>query len=385
MKTKSKLVYIIGSFIGILLIILIISQHSSALEPKLLWKKEIPSKTHHVSFAKQSGDVIFIHGDRKNRITLIDKEGITRWQWGPSSERIAVPPVNISRDGKYFAYSSALGKSVYVHYCERQGKELWKYKEYGYPVISPDGKYVFIANPPTMGGPSNLLDSNNKILWEKDIGEIENAIFTADNNYIFLSIETGFCPNVHLFNINDMKHKKIGSGYITSISDSGEYIGMENENCFHSYKFLGKSPPDEGIYDKDGVLVLEGKNTISGNGEIVVSHVENRIEIKHFPYGAKIIEYPIQRWKYPRISLFCRLTKVSSDGKYVAIFGKRTDKQSPRNLFVIDTKEGSLWEETIEDVGKRDTIILFLTDDGRFLFVGISKKGKSTFYFYQLY
>ena len=385
MKSKYKLVFVIGILIGFFLTLLIISQFCHALEPKLLWQKEIQSKIHHISFAKGTGDVIFIHGDRKNRITLIDKEGNTRWQWGPSLESIAIPPISISKDGKYFVYSSAIRKSVDVHYYERGGKEIWKYEDIGSPEVSPNGKYVFITTPPGWGGPSILLDSNKKILWKKDIGSVDEVIFTSDNNYIFFSTETGLCPDIYLFNINDMKHKKIGCGYITSISDSGEFIGMENENCFHSYKFLGKSPPDEGIYDKDGVLALEGKNTISGNGEIVVSHFENRIEIKHFPEGTKIIEYPIQRWKYPRISLFCRPTKVSSNGKYVAIFGKRTDKQSPRNLFVIDTQEGSLWEETIADVGKQDTIILFLADDGRFLFVGISRKGRSTFYFYQLY
>ena len=68
MKTKPRLVFVFGIFIVISLVLLIISQLSSALEPQLLWKKEIPSKIYNASFAKGSGDVIFIHGDRKNRI-----------------------------------------------------------------------------------------------------------------------------------------------------------------------------------------------------------------------------------------------------------------------------------------------------------------------------
>ena len=385
MKSKYKLVFVIGILIGFFLILLINSQISAALEPKLLWKKEIASKTYDASLAKWSGDVIFIHGAEKNRITLIDKNGNTVWQWGPSFKIVALPPLSISEDGKHLVYSSALGKSEDVLFCERSGKEIWRYKHHGYPVISPNGKYVFIANPPGWGGSSILLDSNKKILWKKDIGRVDDVIFTSDNNYIFFSIETGYCPDIYLFNINGLKHKKIGSGHITSISHNGAYIGMENENCKYSYSNVDKSPPAEGIYNNEGVLVLEGKNTISEDGNIVVSHFENRIEIKNFPDGAIINEYPVQRWKYPRISLFCRLTKVSSDGRYVAIFGKRTDRNSTSNLFLIDTMERSLWEETIENVGSQDTIILSLTSDGKFLFVGISRGKKSTFYYYQVY
>ena len=388
MKKKSKLVFVFGIFVAISLVFLIISQLSSALEPTLLWKKEIPSRTYDVSLAKGSGDVIFIHGAKKNRITLIDKNGNTVWQWGPSLKRIALPPITISKDGKYFVYRSYLLETDrdYVHFCERGGKEIWKYEKMGSPVISPDGKYVFITPPSGYGGPSTLLDSNKKILWKKDIGRVWDHIFTSDNNYVVISIFTGYCPDIYLFNINDMKHKKIGSGHITSISHNGAYIGMESENCKYSYKsHVEKSPPAEGIYNMEGVLVSGGKYTISEDGNVVVAHFENRIEIRHFPDGAIINEYPLRRWKYPEISEFCRLTKVSSDGRYVAIFGKRTDKKSSSNLFVIDTQEGSVREETIENVGSQDTIILSLTSDGRFLFVGISKVKKSTFYYYQVY
>lgn len=145
------------------------------------------------------------------------------------------------------------------------------------------------------------------------------------------------------------------------------------------------SPAKEGIYNKEGVLALAGKNTISENGEVVISHFLDKIEIKHFPSGVKIKEYPIQRWDYPRIPNYCRLTKFSSDGRYVAIFGKRTDRTSTSNLFLIDIQEGSLWEEAIDNAEKNDSISLFITKDGKFLFVGVSKERKSTFYFYQVY
>jgi hypothetical protein len=379
MRIRPKTIYFFGIAIGFLLVLLIISQHSSAFEPKLLWKKEIPSEVSNISFAKGSGDIIFIHGE-KRRLSILEKNGNNVWQWGPLVGKFVNPPVGLSEDGKYFVFSLASEENEFVHYCERSGKEIWRYEHHGFPVISPNGKNVFIANPPTMGGESILLDSNAKILWKKDIGEIENAMFTPENNYIAY-LKGVFVTDVYLFSISDKIHKKIGSGYITSISDNGSYIGIEVANLY-KYEILGISAPREGIYNKEGILLLEGKNTISENGKIVISHFENKIEIKHFPDGAKIKEYPIQRWKYPEFLKYCRLTNVSVDGKYAAIFGKRTDKNSTSNLFLIDTQEGSLWEETIEHADKNDFISLFLTSDGKFLFVGVSEKGKSTFYYY---
>jgi len=389
MKIKSKLVF----FILISLMLVTISQLSSALEPELLWKKEIPSKTHHVSFAKQSGDVIFIHGDKKNRITLIDKDGETRWQWGPDLE-LCVLDISISNDGRYFVFNSAYQLWVrmekgarykdYIHYYDRTKGELWKENIFGSSCISPEGKYVFITSPPEWGGPSILLDSNKKNLWKEDIGEIEDVVFSADSNYIAYSVSQ-FSPEVYLFNINEKNYKKIGIGDITSITNNGEYVGIEIGNHLFGYEFFKKYPPKEGIYNKEGNLAFEGKNTISENGKIVVSHFENRIEIRNFLSKEKIKEFSIQRWEYPKYPTYGRVNQVSYDGRYIAIFGKRTDKNSSSNLFLIDTQEGSLWEETIENVGKNDGISLFLTGDGKFLFVGISKEEKSTFYFYQIY
>jgi DNA-binding beta-propeller fold protein YncE len=383
MRIRRKTIYFLSIAIGFLFILLIISQHSSAFEPKLLWKKEIPSLVEMISFARGSGDIIFTHGE-KNRLSILDKNGNYVWQWGPVPKTIVNPAVALTEDGKYFVYSSsAWEKSGYVHYCERNGKEIWRYKYPAADSLSPNGKYVFMSLFDEEG-PSVLLDSNAKILWKKNIGEVQEAEFTSDNSYlVYSSGEMGY-PDIYLFNISEKTHEKIGTGSITSLSNDGTYIGIEIGIYATLYEKEKNSPAKEGIFNKDGILILEGKNTISENGEIVISHFENKIEIKHFPSGVKIEEYPIQRWKYPRIP-YCRLTKLSSDGKYVAIFGKRTDKNSTSNLFLIDTMEGSLWEETIENVDENDSISLFITKDGKFLFIGIRKKGKSTFYFYQIY
>jgi hypothetical protein len=378
MRIRRKAIYFLSIAIGLFLIILIISQHSSALEPKLLWKKEIPSWVEIISFARGSGDIIFTHGE-KNQLSILDKNGNYVWQWGPVPKTIVNPSVYLTEDGKYFVYSSATEESGYVHYCERNGKEIWTYKYPAATSFSPNGKYVFMSLFDEEG-PSVLLDSNAKILWKENMGEVGEAEFTSDNNHIIYS---QFSDNsVYLLNISEKTHKKIGTGSITSLSSDGTYIGIEIGNYLIQYELEKTSPPTEGIYNKEGILVLAGKNTISENSEIVISHFENKIEIKHFPGGIKIKEYPIQRWDYPRIPNYCRLTKFSSDGRYVAIFGKRTDRTSTSNLFLIDIQEGSLWEGAIDNAEKNDSISLFITKDGKFLFVGVSEKRKSTFYYY---
>jgi hypothetical protein len=46
---------------------MIISPYSFTLEPKLLWRKKILGQIYPISFAKGSGDVIFIHGERRKK------------------------------------------------------------------------------------------------------------------------------------------------------------------------------------------------------------------------------------------------------------------------------------------------------------------------------
>jgi outer membrane protein assembly factor BamB len=185
MRIRPKTIYFFSIAIGFFLIILIISQFSSAFEPKLLWKKEIPSRVSDISFAKGSGDIIFIHGE-KTRLSILDKNGNYVWQWGPVPKIIVNPAVRLTEDGKYFVYSSATEESEYVHYCERNGKEIWTYEFPAAFSFSHNGKYVFMSIFDGEG-PSILLDSNAKILWEENIGEVGEVEFTSDNNHIIYS------------------------------------------------------------------------------------------------------------------------------------------------------------------------------------------------------
>jgi len=189
MKAKSKLAFVIAIFMGVFLMLVTISQLSSALEPKLLWKKEISPRIHRFSFAKGSGDVIFIHGKRKSKITLIDKNGNIGWQWGPDLERVA-GQVSISDDGRYFVYHTDFPRQTdakiktFIHYYDRSQGEIWRKELPGYPTISPDGKYIYVTTgwEDAVGW---LLDSKGNILWEKrDVGP-NLGRFSPDGNFVW--------------------------------------------------------------------------------------------------------------------------------------------------------------------------------------------------------
>jgi hypothetical protein len=267
MKSRSKLVFVIGILIGVFLILLIISQISAAFEPKLLWKKEIPSFVWQIDFARYSGDVIFAH--EGNRITLLDKNGNTKWQWGPYLKKFAGCP-SISGDGKYFVYCSGpkaereFNENRYLHYCEGSGNLKWKKKEpLLIPLLSPDGKYIVMAVPSGWDGKDEFLDSKGNILWEIE-GASQYAMFSPDSNYFAAP------PFIYDAYGNKYNEKPI-IGFYTSFSNNGEYIGVERIYSDPSIE-IG---PEEGIYDKKGNLVFQGKNTISGNGKTIISHLKN--------------------------------------------------------------------------------------------------------------
>jgi len=387
MKSKYKLAFVIGILIGVFLILLIISQISAALEPKLLWKREIPSFVWQIDFARYSGDVIFAH--EGNRITMFDKNGNTKWQWGPHLDKLAGSPI-ISDDGKHFIYSSYptggetdYMKGTYIHYCESNGREIWKKEE---PLlvpstISPDGKYIVLGVPGGWGGGAEFLDSNGKLLWKIE-GPALDAIFSPDGNYLAVF------PDIYDLNGNKYNEKEIAGNY-NSFSNNGEYIGIEII-YFDPNIEIG---PDEGLYDKKGNLVFPGKNAISGSGKIVISYLKNKIEAYRFPEKIKIAEYPIKRWRFP----FCnaldyrfKYSKISYDGRYVAIFGERTDTKTPYSLFVIDINENKIWGVAIPGVEyeERDENIFSMsfTNDGKYLmFLHANDRAeKSTLYFYQI-
>jgi len=366
MKSKYKLVFVIGILIGVFLILLIISQLSTALEPKLLWKKEIPSELYGLSFARKSGDVIFIHEYKGNRnqITILNKDGQTVWQWGPSLKEL-IGNAEISEDGRVFAYDTS---EDIIYYCQRDGKVLWKVTDNNNtPFLSPDGKYVILSPPPGWYGPGWLVDSQGKTLLKSlKMAFSEKPVFSPDGNY--------FAEMPYIFDISGNSWE-IPSGYYNSLSENGAFVGIE-----------GRGEEEDGIYDRDGNLVFEGKNLISGNGKIVARFGKTKTEVFKFPEKLKLKEYPIERadinkgyWAFGHEAY----SKISYDGRFLVLFGRRTDKESLENVFVIDI-DASIFLGVVIPEAEEDTTGLFLTNDGQYLLVG-NVTNHTTFYFYKVY
>ena len=392
MKIKSKSVFIVVIFIGIVLILLTISRLSTALEPKLLWKKEIAPRCRGVFLAKESGDLIFVHGENKNEITLFDKAGFTLWQLGPDLER-SFAGTPLSDDGRYFSYSSHYQMNVrlkkgyldYIHYREKGKKELWRKKILGHPRISPDGKTIFSIYPGMGRGYSYFLDSNGNMLKKiGPVGEIDGVIFSPDSNYLLLSEPYDF-----LYQKNGTLLWKKDLGYITSISDSAEYIGFEKYTPGLISGLHYKGEDIGGLYNKEGNLVYKGRARVSGNGKIAVIHYDNRIELLKLPEKTVFNQFPIRRFDIPymQYSPGAFHVRISYNGEYIAIIGKRVDLNTPDNLYVIDAQNNKLWEYKIGEIQRSDGLTIEFTNDGKYLlFVHTKVKlRKSFFYFFKIY
>ncbi len=382
MKSKSKIVFVIAMFIAISLVLLIISQLSSALEPKLLWKKEIAFRSWDLCLAKESGDVIFEHGNRINEITILDKAGNTRWQLGPDLEK-TFGGTSLSEDGRYFTYCSHYQMEVrlkrgyldYIHFCEKGGKELWRKKLLGYTTISPDGRTIFAGFPGDGKGYSYFLDSYGNIFKKLEpVQEIYGAIFSPDSNYLLISN-----PYTCLYKKDGTLIWKKNFGNITSISDNAEYIGAEQ---------YGKGSDIGGIYDKEGKLIYKGRARVSGNGKLAVIHYENRIELLRLPEKVVVSQFPIKRREFP----FCEYSpggfpvRISYNGEYIAILGKRVDRTTDDNLYVVDVKNNKLWEYKVGNIQRSDGYEIELSNDGKYLLFVHSKVElrKSYIYYFEV-
>lgn len=195
MRTKiSKTMVMV--FIGFVAL-LVMTPKAEALEPRLLWKKELKFDATSVGFARNTGDVI-VGGKYARRIILFDKNGNERFHWGPRIDR-QPHSVGITDDGRYFIYESGwthkfkekMKKEDWdhrIHYVQKNGKELWNKPfsqlEYTYPVLSPDGKYIAFAGAMGEGGDIELWDSAGKRLWIKDAPASEDLKFSPDSKYI---------------------------------------------------------------------------------------------------------------------------------------------------------------------------------------------------------
>jgi hypothetical protein len=375
-----------------LIVVTIFSKFSSAFEPKLLWKKEIPSEASEISLARKSGDLIFIHGEKHNKITFLDKKGNTQLQLGPDLER-TFAGTSLSDDGRYFTYSSYYqmlveyrkGPLNYIHYLEKNGKELWRKELLGHTIISPDGKTIFAGWPEMESGYSYFLDSSGKILRKiGPVGEIDGNLFSPDSNYFLLSEPYDF-----LYSRDGTLVWKKDLGYITSISDNTDYIGFEKYKEGTEGGLFSKGEDVGGIYDRKANLIYKGRARVSGNGKIAITHYENRIELLKLPEKIVFNQFPIRRLDYPYMQYSPEAfnSRISYNGKYIAILGKRVDRNTLDNLYIIDVENASLWEYKLEEIQRSDGLLIELTDEGKYLLFVHTKGeiGKSFIYYFELY
>jgi len=372
MKSKYKFVFVFGILIGVFLIILTISQLSSALEPKLLWKREIRGGLGSVALAKASGDVIFTHGPyKKAGIVIIDKNGNTIWQWGPNLER-GPSTVSISDDGRYFVYDtdtyheSDMPRKPFIHYIDRNKGESWKKGLYGTPNISSDGKYVFVA-PGWENWKSYFLDSAGNILWKKSYGSTR-GVFSPDGNFLW----DGF----NFFDKSGNSILRINlPGLPISISENLEYIAYERmggavEVRDATGKIVRKAGGIPGaVINKNGSILLEGKARISENGKTAIIYGSNKTKVYKLPEKTLVNEYPIRRYRIIEYS------DISYDGNIIVILGERTDRESSNNLFIIDISKNELCERKVEKEG-----LIFITKDGRYFLI----ESDMGLYFYEI-
>jgi len=381
MKKKSRLVFVIAMFIAISLLLLIISQLSSALEPKLLWKKKLPQKIYAAKLATESGDIIV--NMNREQIFKFDRKGNTLAQKGPNLERI-FHDVDIASNGEVYTYVSSLkmkytlernidpekeGYDNRVHYCQEGGKEIWNkrivWDELVQPFLFPNGRKVLAMLP---NGNQVFINQQGETFKLQDKFKWGATLFTPDNNYFAI----GYWYWLTLVDkdgniVWEKESKDELAGPPLSISESAAYVSTYpceyDESTFHNGK----------VFNKSGDLVLNGQGILSDDGKRIILIEESKIKALSLPdknvlreYPVKIIDVPEKETIYPAISF---------NGRHITVFGK--DNSSKSNLFVFDVESNTSWSTLIN----HDVQGLYITRDGKYLLVVTN----NSLFFYQLF
>jgi hypothetical protein len=342
---------------------------AEALEPKLLWKKELPFKVSDIKMASESGNII-LSSKKARQIIMYDMNGNEIFHWGPRIDRLPFS-VDISDNGNAIVFSTAWtekymwekkidaekhGWDWRVHYADSKGIEKWNIKSEGDdPYLSPDGSLIAVASSSGYGGGLRMLDSNanNLWIWGNESTSIENIIFSPDN--LFLVVSTG---GIHLLNKDGEHIWEKGLGSILSISQNAEIISSLDG--------------DKEIYDKEGNIILKEAGIISPDGKIGALFRKDNLTLIKFPMLEELRKYPINviSTTFPLINAI-----FSVDGRYLAISGNKLS--SDNNLFVIDNNNNVVWEAKMSD----QVSYISLTSNGKYMML----LENSTIHYYQLY
>lgn len=383
---------------GIVLIGLVLSLpvKAEALSPKLMWQKKLNFEVTELAFAKQTGDVI-LSGKDARQIILLDKDGNERFHWGPRVDR-DTDEVGITTDGKYFFYTSRWtedfikkmnkkSNDTRLHYVQRNGKELWSKpvdKPWMTTHLSPDGKYIAFAGIVSEGSGLELWDTQtwNKTFRYDVIGRdnyslpANDFVFSPDSRYMVADFE----GHIKLIDLAGkvMFSTRVGAMVITSVAKDANYIATGETGRKYGSTIL----------DKQGAVVLQGKfkdyTLVSEDGNIGVVWGEDGIKAYSLPDKKLIGTFPIRRRDGQ--DLYIPIA-ISANGRTLVATGSRINSSSidGKNLFIIDTLENTIWEDSIPSPQFQST---YLTTDGKYLLFisgGASAGIKSNLLFYQVY
>ena len=320
-----------------------------ALEPKLLWEKELPFEITDIAMAELSGDVL-LFSQPARQIILLDRNGNELFHWGPRVDRQPMG-ADISADGsivtfvtswteKYQFEKRLAGWDETLHFATRNGKELWTWKgNYIRTELSPDGTLVAVtgATPGEGYGGIIMLNAEGKELWRYKGRQPADISFSPDSKYI-----VGAGADVYLLTRD---------GQIIWKKESMFSIGSERYFVTNEGQYV-YSPIDEKIFDKQGNLVHEGDNLVSKDGKLLNISYQNKTIILSLPEKKNVKEFP-----------FAAAGFISDDGRLMG-------RDMGEKLGIIDTGK----DISVEIPINTEFRVRGSTGDGKYLIVVIGDK-----------
>lgn len=354
--TRNKIFFTVLSLI-ISAPIFAMAPRVEALEPKLLWEKELPFEVTDIKMAEQSGDVL-IHSQPARQIILLNRNGNEVFHWGPRVDRQPMG-ADISADGSVITYVTSwtekyqfekrlAGWDETLHFATRNGKELWTWKgNYIRTELSPDGTLVAITgvSPGEGYGGIIMLNAEGKELWRYKGKQAADISFSPDSKYI-----VGADGDLYLLT---------REGELVWKKERMFAIGAERYFVTNEGQYV-YSPIDEKVFDKQGNLVHEGDNLVSKDGRLLNISYQNKTVILSLPEKNIVREFP-----------FASAGFISDDGNLMG-------KDMGDKLGIIDTGK----DISVEIPINTEFRVRGSTGDGKYLIVVI---GDKRILYYQLF
>ena len=365
------------TFLGTTTLLAMGRRLEGALNPTLLWEKEFPGSIiidRNMKLARITGDVmVTVYPETREAeeiagVYLFDKNGNEAHHWKKGFG-------TISDNGEKILFTSGpSGVPVHnkVHYCTRDGQELWNGRIGGEVYISPDGSLVVDASRAM--DPSHLIevyDATGKKIWSYKVAESLRVAFSPDSNYIGVSGGSAYSP------VNKIRiyHRDGSILWAKERSDMGISCISEEATFISTVKF---------ICDKAGNIISGGDWVdVVDSGKVFVSLSTGSVVVGTLPDKSVLRDYPIRNLWFDTHKVSRSIISASYNGRYLALFGERTDVVSPNNLFVLDTETDQIWETKIEPAGKSESRLMqvLLTKDGKYMLV----QAEGKLYYYQIY